>query len=400
MESKHRVLLWILTLLACVAAADAFYRLFAFGESGFHNTLLVYALLGAGSHGFVRALRWPNLLLSVWSIVAVLLVAEVFLRFIREGPLTYTEMNGEGYVSIYRADAATNWHVMRREGRKDLLTVEWAPYEVRNNTSIDFPHGAYSYTANALGLRGDVPTAISRTVVALGDSCTEGAGTSCDSTYPKLLEELLRRDDPSWTVLNAGVSGNDPFFDWQMLRKLHLNYPMERVIFLVNTTDINDVMMRGGMERFLPSGKLNYRDAPWWEPIYAVSFVSRLFFHGVMGVGMDLLKPEEKQALRREALKQMRDLFENHVGPFGRKNGVRVCVVAMPMRHEVQSPWGDYTALIGALADMPGIELADLRPTLADAADVDGLYWPNDGHFRPGGYALMSEKIHQVLFTH
>lgn len=396
MGPKQRVLKWILALLVGTLAASWLYSLFVFGESGFHTTVLIYVMLGGVFFLSFRALRWNNLLLSILSMLAVLLMAEAFLRFVRKDPITYSEMNGQGYASMYKADVSNNYDVITLGGRSDALTLHYpANYSVPM-ASVDFEFE--NCTTNELGLRGSLPKQGTSVVLTLGDSFTEGAGAPCDSSYPELLGGLLMMMNSPLHIINGGVSGNDPFFDFQMLQKLQANYQPEQVIFLVNTTDINDVMMRGGLERFLPSGRLNYRDAPWWEPIYAVSFVSRLFFHGIVGVGMDLLKAEEKQAYRIEALSQIRDLFKNHVAAFAKKNGIKVSVVTMPLRYEMQSASEDYTYLIGALSGIPDIEFIDCRPMLMAHADIDGLYWPRDGHFQPVGYARLAECVYHHVF--
>lgn len=397
MGPKQRVLKWILALLVGTLAANWLYSLFVFGESGFHTTVLLYVMVGGIFFFSLRALRWNNLLLSILSMLAALLMAEAFLRFVRKDPITYSEMNGQGYASMYKADVSNNYGVITLGGRSDAFTLHYPPNYSVSKTSVDFEFE--NCTTNELGLRGSLPKQGTSVILTLGDSFTEGAGAPCDSTYPDLLGVYLMMKNPPLHIINGGVSGNDPFFDWQMLQKLNSQYPPEHVIFMVNATDISDVMMRGGLERFLPSGRLNYRDAPWWEPIYAVSFVSRLFFHGIVGVGMDLLKPEEKQALRRDALKQLRDLFENHVAAYAKKNGIKVSVVAMPLRHEVHTASEDYRDLTTVLSGIPDIEFADCRPLLMAHADTDGLYWPRDGHFRPMGYKLLAECVHQLLFA-
>lgn len=44
------------------------------------------------------------------------------------------------------------------------------------------------------------------TVVAMGDSLTEGYGVAETEAYPALLEQKLRQDGHHWRVVNAGVS--------------------------------------------------------------------------------------------------------------------------------------------------------------------------------------------------
>ncbi|MEM7344039.1 MAG: arylesterase [Chloroflexota bacterium] len=46
-----------------------------------------------------------------------------------------------------------------------------------------------------------------RTIVAMGDSLTEGLGVDESQAYPALLEQKLKVDGYNFNVLNAGVSG-------------------------------------------------------------------------------------------------------------------------------------------------------------------------------------------------
>jgi acyl-CoA thioesterase-1 len=45
------------------------------------------------------------------------------------------------------------------------------------------------------------------TIVAVGDSLTEGLGVAEESAYPALLEQKLRENGYSFKVINAGISG-------------------------------------------------------------------------------------------------------------------------------------------------------------------------------------------------
>lgn len=52
-----------------------------------------------------------------------------------------------------------------------------------------------------------LPVADVGTVVAFGDSLTEGLGLDQDKAYPAQLERRLRQDGLAWKVVNAGISG-------------------------------------------------------------------------------------------------------------------------------------------------------------------------------------------------
>jgi hypothetical protein len=58
-------------------------------------------------------------------------------------------------------------------------------------------------------------------LIALGDSFTEGVGTSYDMTWLKVVEARLATAMPDRTFVayNAGVSGSDPWFAYMLLRE-------------------------------------------------------------------------------------------------------------------------------------------------------------------------------------
>lgn len=372
---------------------NVLFRYVAFIKTSFATTMLVYATLVLGISIAMRNERWRNAGLAALSVLLVLFCAEAYLRFVIKSRITYSEMHGQGYVSPYRADLADRWHLKFKEGRNNIHTLEWRPYEVRDNTTMDFAFP--DYVCNELGLRGRLPVKGNKIVLAVGDSFTEGAGTPCDSTYPVLLEQRLQQYDADneWSVINAGVSGNDPFFDWKMVQKLTARYQVSHIVFLLNTTDINDIQMRGGMERFVESGYLDYPDGPWWEPIYAISFVSRLFFHGFCGVQMNLMTNSEASMAKKRALSHLQRLFEDHVVPFSIERGIHVNVVCHPLANETPDPASDYGLLVQTLSDIRRISFLDGFTGLSLAGYGDQLYYPNDGHMTPLGYAMLSDLV-------
>jgi hypothetical protein len=387
-------------LVAAVAVIGfAAGNILMFCKASFLTTALVYALLAAGPAYYVKmgSGRIQNVSLSAVSVLMLFFCAEVFLRYVRRDPITYSEMHGNGYLSMYRTDALDNWYVLRWEGRSDIRTLEWRPFEVRDNTTLDY--SCPDYTCNAKGLRGRLPLPDQRVVLAVGDSFTEGAGTPCDSTYPFLLEKHLHEQDTSWAVVNARVSGNDPFFDWMMVHKLLADYDIEKVVFLINTMDVNDIQMRGGMERFLQSGELDYPDGPWWVPLYAVSFVSSLFLHGVIQVGRKLMTSEEHVLSMQHAIGLIAELFSGHVIPDAEENGISGHAVLHPLLDETRGQATVYRPLKDALSGVQWLSFTNCMADIVSNTDSETLYWSNDRHFKPIGYARLAQCVYERNFA-
>jgi lysophospholipase L1-like esterase len=269
---------------------------------------------------------------------------------------------------------------------------------MRGNASSDkyYP----DFACNSIGLRGELPPNNRKVILILGDSFAEGAGAPSDSTFPALLQHLIEQHDTTYAVMNAGVSGNDPFFDWMMLRKLRDRFDIRHVVFMINTTDLNDLQMRGGLERFLPHGGLSYRKGPWWEPIYAISHVSRLFVHGPMGRGMNLMTTDEDYRTRQESLKDLSNLLNDVVLPYTIQHDIVMHVVLHPIQHELSSDAGPYPQLVEALDSLDSrIKFSDTFAPIMHAPNIEELYWPTDRHFTPVGYAKMANIVYDEHFS-
>jgi hypothetical protein len=274
-------------------------------------------------------------------------------------------------------------------GRKDLRTLEFNPGEKRDNfgDNIQYP----DEFCNELGTRGPLPLKGRRVVYVMGDSFAEGAGAPLDSTYPFMLQNYLRKFDPNYSVLNLGVTGFDLFQEWNIFLKNYSRYSPREAYFLVNTTNIGEIITRGGKERFLPDGKLKYTDGPWWEPIYAVSFVFRLFIHSLYNLDWFLLTPEQYMVHEAIALQKMKMLVEGEMSIWAKQHGVTIRLILQPMHHELYEQEGMYSKLKTTLDKMEGVEIYDSRPYLTELAKRERLYWEIDRHFRPSGYMHLAE---------
>lgn len=69
--------------------------------------------------------------------------------------------------------------------------------------------GGESVPSTPTALPAPTPTtaATAGTIVAMGDSLTEGLGVESDQNYPAQLERKLQANGYNWRVINAGVSG-------------------------------------------------------------------------------------------------------------------------------------------------------------------------------------------------
>jgi lysophospholipase L1-like esterase len=269
------------------------------------------------------------------------------------------------------------------------------------------PEFSYQRMDNSLGFADREwtidPSDRKTRIIALGNSFTEGEGAPYDSSYPYILEKELNATGDSGYVMDAGTCGSDPFYNYINLRDRLLKFKPNVAIQSLGTNDLTaDVTFRGGLERFQADGTVRFRPAPWWEPIFALSYISRIFLRNP---GYDYLmgrKPKVKnekphiEHITRELFRRYDTLCINHK--------IDLIVVLHPVKAELENQKYnyDFAPLLGYLSHDLHITVIDLMPAYTDyirrshthAADY---YWPRDGHHNSLGYKMMAETTLQAI---
>jgi hypothetical protein len=319
--------------------------------------------------------------------VAVFVVAlEVGLRLGTTRYATYAERNGRPWHSEYKPRVRGWFHVYRP-----------GPHR------YDKPEFVHTRRISTLGLTQELPgekAAGEYRILALGDSFTESVGTSEEATWVRVVERTLSERYPARRIvtLNAGIAGSDPFFEYVLFRERLQSFQPDLVIVATNTSDVPEVVVRGGMERFQADGTLRYREPPRWERVYAASYVARMVIREVLQFDAQLLRPTERIGRHERVLEELREAVEAIEG-LCRARNARLLVVAHPMENEVRR--GSYEfgfgRLVDALRQNPRFASVDLLeryregPIRADNASE--FFWPADRHHNARGYEVMGEVL-------
>lgn len=323
---------------------------------------------------------------------------EAGLRFILKSNISYAEEFGGCYYSATMTADDNVDMLLNEPGRSDAHTVEFSPFQERNPgdaEDIIRPYEIY----NALGFRGWLPHKKDKIVIAFGDSFTESVCVELKNSYPVVLEKEIKKYDENLWVLNAGVSGNDPFYDWKMFHKIASRFDnIQSIIFLLNSSDINEVGQRGGHERFLENGRTKFKPGPFWEPLYAVSFVFRAVSYKFFDINYSLLTPKQEEKIHTEAIQAIRSLFEDDILPHCKKEGIPVYVVSHPIEWELQGGGASYFKMVAALNSIPNIHFVDIYDKIADAYDENpDIYYHSDGHFNETGYRIIANTVFDMM---
>ncbi len=333
-----------------------------------------------------------NMQAVVTSVFIALIVFEGILRVLKT-EATYREKIGElQYRSPY-------WH-----DKEDAFWHLYSPNDTLQNFRGDY---TYNRITNSLGIPErelNPKDTTTKKILCLGDSFTEGLGTGVDSSWPRTLERainLCARD--SYMVYNAGIAGCDPIYNYHLLRGKLWDVKWDEVIFCVNTTDIPEVAIRGGMERFKADNTVSFTRPPVWEPLYASLHVVRFFTQEIMGYSGVMRSPSEGRKLNAEASSKIKyALLEAHKELA--KRGIKMMVVVHPLKYDIfRKEYGD-EGTDGLIKEIAILKPIDLLPYFLDSLGLNEqnytkYYWPNDGHFNTLGYSVMGNKIARELIN-
>ena len=334
-----------------------------------------------------------NIKLSLTTTFILLLIIELFLRYGLSVHTTYMERQGVfHYVSMFQKQHTSWFHTFQPSSKLVYSTPEYQ-YEAKINSE---------------GLREvEIPIQKKESefrIITLGDSFTEGAGVDYESSWPRVLEKRLstKYSDKKITVINSGVSGSDPFFEYMLLSHRLLKYQPDLVVIAINSSDIFDISIKGGMERFLPDGEVEYRKkSPWWEYVYAASFISRHIIHDLYGVDHEFKKPGEKEIEQAYSLEQIYgSLFEFNT--LSVENNFKLLVIFHPHLHEISRTEFIFNDIISRLKTETDIHVLNMveyfsRYVDKNKIDMKDYYWPIDYHHNKKGYKLFAESVYDHI---
>lgn len=350
--------------------------------------LITFSLLNLLYHFFAAS---KKIIVSIGSIISVLyllfILTEVMLR-VTMNYATYGELNSKHpFLDFY-------------QNRKVEKLKLWKPYEgkEKNVKKIEF---TYTYPVNECGCIDssfkNIKMAKKNRILCLGDSFTQGQGAPFDSSYPRILENLLDKSQVSAKVYNCGFPGAYPHSQLNLLKNLCENKIIEvnSLIYGLHSSDFDDI-------------KSTIAPRPWFDDIfgtglslYGMSYVVRYLAHKVMNYDVNLIKISESEFYQVETEKELlRIMLE--LSQYCSRKHIKLSLIYLPSVWEVENNISDkvFQNLIHQLAEK-NIVVYDLTNDVSEAINTEGVYnfyYRIDKHPKPAGYKLFAELIAKKLY--
>lgn len=287
----------------------------------------------------------------------------------------------------FRTDRNNFYHIRKPDSSYTLEKSEFS--YPRKTNSLGFPDGEWTVEKKA-PLR----------VLALGDSFTEGDGAPMDSTYPRILQDLLNHGagHAKYEVLNAGTCGSDPVFNYLNLQDRLLHLRPDIVLQTISSHDLlKDVAVRGGFDRFGDDGLLKERKIPLWVYPALLSRTARLT---LMMFGIDESEPVGRSGeFLLELEKAQQDLVDRY-DSLGAAHGFTTHFIIFPLQWEagINLYRFDFRPLEQRIGRAEHVRCLNLMPCYQSqfsslAHSFQHFYWEHDTHHNSRGYAMMADCI-------
>lgn len=298
---------------------------------------------------------------------------------------TYPERADGNYFSIAQQEKLDSWY--------------WV-HTPDTSIHIDKKEFTFNRDVNSLGLS---EKEISKEkgskyrILAIGDSFTEGVGTSYEESWVKQMEKHWVNHNIE--TINAGIGGSDPVYEFVLYRDKLIEYQPDLVVLTINSSDINDIGARGGFERFHEDGTAG-KEAPWWEWIYAANHLYRLVIHRIFNFDSSLVKGSNSTKSKTKAVKYIKEAI-HRFAELTEKNGSKLIVALHPSLHDFNQ--GKYTPFFGQDSLVKFMKENDINCVDTSTefkktgADISTYYYPLDSHFNQKGYALFGKTVYEAI---
>lgn len=391
---KRKVLLVIWVLLTIAFGLDVMGNiadLYDYGQVNapkrdlFFLVATIVSVILLVVHMVYRKTEHYKFVIVMWALilVAAFVLPEFVLRLVGLN-LTYSEQNNDPrYFSPYGTDLDAPY--FKFEPHKEYKFHKQEFSEQKKANSLGYIDGEWNIEKKKTRL------------LTLGDSFTEGVGA--EKPWAKELQDLLINDrNIDIDVMNAGLSSHDPLMSLMAYRSELSVYKPDVVMLAINSTDIDDIVLRGCSERFVVDslGEIHRKAKPhpMGEYLYAVSHTFRAIA-SMFGYNSLLMTDKQTQLAKEEAVLCLANELKAMYALAAEK-GFHFVVVMHPMVRNIEA--GNMTDLeaIEKELKLSGRRYVDLWSYYNDSVGINAEnmydhYWPIDRHQKD--YRILAEGI-------
>ena len=358
-----------------------------FKEPNWLATLIVYVvvvfLLFKIAQVFFSKYTWYSRFLEILKYaVYCILIFEFGLRMIGIHQ-TYMEKKSGNYSSMYKYRPNKVFH---KRSPNDTFSLE-----SKDEFKFQFKTNSWGYSDKEwVDLNEN-----NFKILALGDSFTEGYGANQDSSWVRQISRMNSKKNIKW--YNAGISASDPFANFYNLQNELYQLKPDLVIQIFTNQDFEeDCLLRGGYERF-KNNQLAYSKVPFFENIYAYSYIMRMVQNRLTGRNFYISNKSLKSNSGSKYYDQILKLYDD----WSQQNQTPVVLVFYYTN--------SYYYLSGKKIDIdqsikisPFLSIRSLTPCYKKSIpnDIDSfksLWWENDRHHNAKGYHLMANCINESI---
>jgi len=340
---------------------------------------------------------------SVYIIFAFLLLLDLSLRFITPKYRSYSENN---YGWFYISPFSDRFSDLKNQYYYGSSTSE--KYTHAANSSIIFETADFTieHKYNELGLREreNIPALIKdrKVILTIGDSFTEGVGTSQDSTWQRQLENRLNDSlSNEYVVVNAGISGSDPILEYHLLNQLLKSIQPDYVVISISSYDLLDILESGGQDFKLKERKQEMNQ-PFGYYLYSWSYLFRAVSTLIYDYPEIFMNQDEFDREIQKAASQTIEII-HEITSIGLKKNFKTIVVFFPLKDEMIKYNYNFDAFNNIIKSLNSndeiftVDILDFYRQNKNSFIIppEMLYWPHDGHMTSLGYQIWSD----ILFT-
>lgn len=358
-----------------------------FTEPNWIATIIVYISIVYVFYKIVKKLfskyTWyPKLLAGLKYLVYCFLLFEFGLRLIGINQ-TYFEKKSGKYESLYKYRPNK---VMHKRTPNDSLYLE-----SKGEFKFLFKTNSWGYSDR----EWDTTNKKEFRILALGDSFTEGFGVTQDSSWVAQISRKYHDRNIKW--YNGGISASDPFSNLYNLQHELYQLKPDLVVQIFSNQDFEeDLLLRGGFERF-KNNQLVYPKVPFFENIYAYSYIVRLFYNHFTKRNYFISFNDLNKSQSENYFNQLVELYND----WAQKNQVQVVLVHYCTDYNYYKVGNlskiDSSYKVSDYLKVESVTACYQESIQNDLESFKSLWWEIDHHHNAKGYRLMSNCIYNLI---